>query len=58
MPNRKRYVVRSIVNGQTVTEGFTKPGIDSLKNLGMLRFSGSSRDNNGTVYYYVPARQG
>lgn len=54
MPNRKRYVVRR----GDVVEGFTKPGIDSLKALDMVVFKGTTRTSEGVVYNYTPKFEG
>lgn len=51
---RKRYVVRSRVNGEIVTEGFTAPAIQQMKSLNMLTFKGTRRFSRGVVYEYVP----
>lgn len=51
---RKRYVVDSMVDGKMVTEGFTKPGMDSLKRLDMVKFYGATNYENGVVYHYRP----
>lgn len=52
MPNRKRYVVTVVIDGNTVTEGFTKPAMDALKRLDMVVFRGTRKTSEGTVYEY------
>lgn len=47
---RKRYVV---TNGDK-REGFSKPAMESLKTLGIVKFIGTTKSSSGIVYNYVP----